>query len=133
MTVTRRSVLLALVQAGGLALAFGRRMALAPGLSPPADPILARLRSLLSEPLGARHIGQINLRQAPAEGEPMPLASLILSSMELTGEDALRLERPALARRFSAGVRADFAAGRTVVLDGWILSRTEARVCALWT
>lgn len=28
-----------------------------------------------------------------------------------------------------ARIRADFAAGRTVVLDGWVLSRTEAELC----
>lgn len=27
-------------------------------------------------------------------------------------------------------IRADFAAGRTVPLDGWVLSRTEAELCA---
>jgi hypothetical protein len=48
------------------------------------------------------------------------------------------LERQALSGlmgRFSAAglddaVRGDFAEGRTVLLDGWRLSRTEARLCA---
>jgi len=30
-------------------------------------------------------------------------------------------------------VRGDFAAGRTVVVSGWILSETEARQCALYS
>ena len=30
-------------------------------------------------------------------------------------------------------VRDDFAHGRTVVVDGWILARTEARQCALFS
>jgi hypothetical protein len=30
-------------------------------------------------------------------------------------------------------VRGDFAAGRTVVVGGWILSETEARQCALYS
>lgn len=29
-----------------------------------------------------------------------------------------------------ARIRGDFAAGRTVLLDGWVLSRTEAELCA---
>ena len=29
-------------------------------------------------------------------------------------------------------VRVDFAAGNVVVVDGWVLSRTEARQCALF-
>jgi hypothetical protein len=31
----------------------------------------------------------------------------------------------------AARVREDFAAGRVVLLDGWMLSVTEARLCAL--
>jgi hypothetical protein len=30
-------------------------------------------------------------------------------------------------------VRDDFAAGRTVLVDGWVLSVTEARQCALYS
>ena len=30
-------------------------------------------------------------------------------------------------------VRDDFAAGRTVVIEGWVLSMTEARQCALFS
>jgi hypothetical protein len=132
MTVTRRSIVVALVQAGGLALTLGRRPAVAATVSPAADPAVAKLRSLVTDPAGARCIGQMYLRQAPAEQDPTHLASLLLSSLQLSSHDALRLRRRALARLFSVGVRADFAAGRTVVLDGWMLSRTEARVCALW-
>lgn len=35
--------------------------------------------------------------------------------------------------RLEAQVQADFADGRTVQLDGWILSVTEARQCALFS
>jgi hypothetical protein len=131
--VTRRSVLMALVRAGGLALTLGRRVAIAATSSLPTDSVVAKLRSLVSDPVGARCIGQIYLSQASAESDPTRLASLILSSLDLTSQDALRLQRAALSKLFGARVRADFAAGRTVVLSGWILSRTEARVCALWT
>jgi hypothetical protein len=30
-------------------------------------------------------------------------------------------------------VQRDFAAGRTVMLDGWVLAVTEARQCALFS
>ena len=36
-------------------------------------------------------------------------------------------------RSIEQQVRADFAAGRTVVVDGWVLSATEARQCALFS
>jgi hypothetical protein len=132
MTVTRRSIVVALVQAGGLALTLGRQPAVAATCSPASDPAVAKLRSLVTDPAGARCIGQMYRRQAPAEQDPAHLASLILSSLQLSGRDPLRLRRRALAKLFSVGARADFAAGRTVILDGWMLSRTEARVCALW-
>ena len=42
---------------------------------------------------------------------------------------------PATAEAIRAAIRADFAAGRTVVVDGWLLAATEAslydRVAAL--
>ncbi len=31
----------------------------------------------------------------------------------------------------AARIRADFAAGRTVTLGGWVLAQTEARLCAV--
>ena len=133
MAVTRRSVMVTLVRAGALALTFGRQAGIAATSRLPADPVVAKLRSLLSDPVGARCIGQIYLSQSPAESDPTRLASMILSSLQLTPQDSLRLQRAALSKLFGAGVRADFAAGRTVVVDGWILSRTEARACALWT
>jgi len=38
-------------------------------------------------------------------------------------------------RRLPIGdqIRDDFGAGRTVVVDGWLLSVTEARQCALYS
>ena len=36
-------------------------------------------------------------------------------------------------RSIDEQVRDDFAAGRTIVISGWVLSRTEARQCALYS
>jgi hypothetical protein len=57
------------------------------------------------------------------------LTALILSSLRL---NSAQIAPDELTSRLSARVCADFASGSTVRLDGWILSRTEARVCALW-
>lgn len=54
-------------------------------------------------------------------------------------EAAIRASRPWTARLGVAHspiadqVREDFEAGRTVVVDGWLLSVTEARQCALYS
>ena len=61
------------------------------------------------------------------------------------GESDAQSLRAALAKEEHRGIRLpwtkhmplglrvvdDFAAGRTVLVDGWVLSRTEARQCAL--
>ncbi|HEX8849972.1 MAG TPA: hypothetical protein VF761_10615 [Gemmatimonadaceae bacterium] len=53
---------------------------------------------------------------------------------------AIDHSRPAASRILGAAgpsvadlVREDFEKGRTVVVDGWVLSRTEARQCALYS
>ena len=54
--------------------------------------------------------------------------------------DAIAASRPFASRFLGAAdptvaelIRADFVHGRTVVVDGWILSATEARQCALFS
>jgi hypothetical protein len=44
---------------------------------------------------------------------------------------ASRLNLPWMHSSIADRVRDDFAAGRTVLVDGWVLSVTEARQCAL--
>jgi len=72
-----------------------------------------RLMRLLGDPEKARAIGEACLRaidQAPAEE--------IARSLPAESD-------------FRASVRADFAAGRIVLADSWVLSATEARLYAL--
>lgn len=57
------------------------------------------------------------------------LASAILADTDLSPNLPERTLREGLARR----IRRDFAERRTVQLDGWILSLTEARQCALYS
>jgi hypothetical protein len=45
--------------------------------------------------------------------------------------DGISPDRASLLQRLDAQVRDDFASGTTIALDGWVLSRTEARLCAL--
>jgi hypothetical protein len=49
-----------------------------------------------------------------------------ISSSEIDTHDRTGLCAE-IKRRFAK----DFADGRTVMLDGWVVSRTEARLCAL--
>lgn len=91
--------------------------------------------SLLLEPIRSRDsaavIGQAYLRQIPEAVDAAGLYADILQSLGLTDYAVASMSLREIHRRLRDRVRADFAAGLTVKLDGWILSRTEARVSAL--
>jgi hypothetical protein len=101
-----------------------------------ADPADADVTRALARPdlldvLGAeqvRVIGAGYRRMVPAEGSAEALYS------------AIHGRHPLLARVLGAPrvvpaelVRRDFAEGRTVEVQGWVLSVTEARQCALYS
>jgi hypothetical protein len=80
------------------------------GLGAPENSLLA----LFPDPAAARAIGKAFLRDYPGEADAAHLAA--------------RLPR---RHRLHMAISADFAAGKTVMVEGWVLSRTEARLCAL--
>jgi hypothetical protein len=62
----------------------------------------------------------------PAEADPDVLESLLPAGVVRTATPPTNLYKA------GATIKRDFHDGRTVMLSGWILSVTEARVCALW-
>jgi hypothetical protein len=129
MRYTRRFVLLCIGCASGLSLMPRTAEARAAGES--LDALTARLRALLSDPAAARRLGRLYLRQVPAEDHPVILARLTVAYLSAQDADINAVDPVSLRRRLDARVRGDFASGTTVQLDGWVLSRTEARLCAL--
>ncbi|UEM22355.1 hypothetical protein JL100_006305 [Skermanella mucosa] len=91
-----------------------------------ALPEARRLLALLRSPAAARRIGRAYLETAADEADPAKLVTLIVGD----GADGGTADGD-LLRHVAERQRADFAAGRTVKLDGWVLSRTEARLYAL--
>jgi hypothetical protein len=79
-------------------------------------------------PERVREIGKHYRAAVPSENSEAALRAAI--------SDSQRQSRP-LAWIWPAAieqrVRDDFAAGRTVVVDGWVLAATEARQCALFS
>jgi hypothetical protein len=71
----------------------------------------------------AARIGEAYLEDHPEEAQPALLARLL--------REAGLEEAPGPTSRARARIREDFERGRTVQVDGWVLSRTEARLCAL--
>jgi hypothetical protein len=92
------------------------------------DAALARPELLAA--LGERQVRAIGAQyraQTPSEGDTRAIHNAIHGS------------RPLRARLFGGGpsldglIRDDFSHGRTAVIDGWVLSVTEARQCALFS
>jgi hypothetical protein len=72
-------------------------------------------------PEAVREIGEAYRRLVPAESDRATL------------ETVLRVELRAARSSNEDPVRADFAAGRVIVVRDWMLSHTEARQCALFS
>lgn len=109
---------------GGLALAVASKADIASLSSRDAGvPVATWLRSMIADLESARRIGQAYLQSAPEDADRDRLLADLFP----------RLEPEAGDRRdsFAARCRQDFADGATVRVDGWVLSRTEARLCAL--
>jgi hypothetical protein len=78
---------------------------------------------------GARAIGLRYLADNPGERHGGALADGLFG--ETRAAPAGDREMSALRRQLAARSRADFASGDTIIVDGWIVARTEARLCAL--
>jgi hypothetical protein len=125
MSLSRRTILFA--AAGAFSLG-------APSLVTAATPsaaTLLRLRALMRPRTSARALGVAYLAQFPEERDPIVLARLLLPEFALSEAAMARLDNRQLRDRVAARQRADFVQGRIVSLDGWLLSRTEARLAAL--
>jgi hypothetical protein len=72
-------------------------------------------------PATVREIGEAYRALVPTESDRTSL------------ESALRAELHAAVTSNEDPIRADFAAGRVIVVRDWILSVTEARQCALYS
>lgn len=91
-------------------------------------------RTLCLQP-GMKTLGLVYARACPAEAQVDEAARLILGSLNHSGADiASRSGGMAEIRRLlSTRVRQDFEESELVMLDGWALSRTEARLLVLAT
>ncbi len=71
-----------------------------------------------------RRLGRQYRRAFPKENRSIVLKNILRRS-------AAREDGSDLSSQLQSRIERDFAEGHTVVLDGWILARTEARQCAL--
>lgn len=76
-------------------------------------------------------IGAAYLRDFGHEADVGHLETVLRSALTAGDEDPHAAPAADVVARASARIRRDFAEQATVSLDGWLLSRTEVRLCAL--
>ena len=91
-------------------------------------PLASRLGGLFEHPDSARVLGRAYLRAFPAEATVAKLERALAAGVDGRLSAASDDELRAL---FALRARLDFAQEDTVVLDGWIVARTEGRLAAL--
>jgi len=85
------------------------------------------LSRLFSDPENARAIGARYLAQYPERSD----RDSIVADLGLPSPESGKYKKDALKNWIAESQRRDFAAGKTVMVNNWILSRTEANLCAL--
>jgi hypothetical protein len=77
-------------------------------------------------------IGTIYRKQVPNEAGETQLVPLLLT--DDTGKSISgSAEKSSLGPWLEQRIRSDFETGRTVIVNGWVLSVTEARQCAVYS
>ena len=126
MSYTRRR-LLKLVAATGLLSTGGKVLARhIQYVSGPEESTL--LSSMITSEESAKTIGDEYLRVNPDENDRVLLGETLFDS---NAGNLSRYDYPDPRAKIVSQIRADFESGRTVMVGGWILSQTEARLCAL--
>jgi hypothetical protein len=129
--LTRRRFLRALAGLGVLGFLTPSSLPMIRRFRGRANPQAATLLRLLSHPGAAAVVGREYLKVRPRESNAETLAALLHSALRLPGSRAGYGDAGDLRSVLRRRVREDFACGRTVEVRGWLLSETEARVCAL--
>ncbi len=78
-----------------------------------------------------RAVGDAYLHRFPDESDPQRLADALGLASLATLTFRNNRDRRAVALQLDTRIRDDFGNGDTVVLEGWTLARTEARLAAL--
>lgn len=108
----------------------------APGVAGLVDPrraVSARLTAPFRHRDSAARIGRAYLRAEPGDGNVDHLLDTIVAAIatETDGRDPLAADDAVLAELLARRIVTDFASRDLAVVEGWVLSRTEARLCAL--
>lgn len=95
--------------------------------SAPASAAEPDLSALFTDPASARAIGRRYLAQFPER----PSRSRLLADLDLADQRAGPASRAEWIEWLGQAQQRDFSQGHTVIVNRWVLSRTEAALCAL--
>ncbi len=95
------------------------------------EPLASKLANAVIQKDSAAVVGREYLRRVPEEADVHRLVDWICAFHGGEREDLLEAGQQELRERLRDQQRQDFENGRIVKLQGWILSETEVRLCAL--
>ena len=98
-----------------------------------SDSLGTRFVEILEHKKSAEIVGLAYLRGVPAEASEETLTERIRSDLSRSEDELCGTDFESLRKLLRLRTRRDFEEGRTVRLEGWIMSRTEARLFALAT
>jgi hypothetical protein len=127
LSVSRRTVLAGLA-AGIVGAAIGLRLYWSGGN---VKREARRFADMLQHPDSAAWLGRLYLDGRPREADAALLVTLIGAARGPVLPPAAPNTEEALRASLEARIRNDFISGNMVAVDGWLLSITEARLCAL--
>lgn len=132
---SRRQFLASLVAFGAALIAPGITVDLSRDAAWSPGDAFDRSRAALTELFGdldnAQAVGAEYLRLRPEDADRARLLGLIAASIPADPAALRRREQSAVMHMLEDSVRRDFEHARMIQLRGWMLSITEARLCAL--
>ncbi len=131
---SRRSFLRVLLGVSALALIYPPRALLSSyGETRPRDPLAVNLANFFRDKESARVVGLEYLRRMPMERDVGLLVERILSYSPDHRTEFAKADIEKCRKILLLQIQKDFEQERVVHVEDWILSQTEARLCALAT
>jgi hypothetical protein len=130
--ITRRRLLAAAIGIGGIAaVARSRPWRVLVAVSVPSA--AERLAGLLTNQDSAKAVGGAYLARVPEEASASLLVDRIAAGLPAGRQTVREAGEEDLRQLLATQIRSDFEEEQDVVVRGWVLSRTEARLYALTT
>ena len=92
------------------------------------EPLMSLLDLLKPCRKSAAIIGKRYLMLTPEEDDRQILLRRLLAEISIS--EFHESDTAGLCSEIKSRISRDFSSGRTVLIDGWVISRTEARLCA---